>query len=930
MALTIAGAVSIPVQAQTQAQLTPAAGNIETLPEAYVLNYGSGITSITQDETKYAWLEVRNMGYENPIKSVGMEVSIDQTTGIVSLVNPRKGNADFNDVVDLCVRRGLFYDVTLNIPEGMFSITNGGNTVTNDLQTVEYKVNYPTEKYYVGLRVTTPETSVISALPTSYSVTFSTQGLTLDNIQYAGNYTTVKGDDNTTVYEGTYAYLQARRHGSSTPVNSSPLSCEISDTGAVTFTYKATAKEEFKTFVSDLEKNGEFYTLDLIMPEGLFKIVGTNTSNVVLPITNRETVSSFIYNGTWTAANIASTDPADKGSVDSLSEIKVTFGSDAACTASALTAQVEMKSGIDSWLPVGTLAASAEGVNGILKAATPFTDKGQYRVTMPTGLFTFENGTSKSYSLENVITIAVGEAYNNNVTKSEAVLSSTPAEGTIDLVIFPAGVGYMNYVFTRGIEINRDFQEPVVLKRDGEQIATVKASNDYIFRLSSQRDSDGNETYNTIDIWFDPNAGYISAPGKYTVEFPDGIITMDGKPVTDLVFTYNINRQLNYQMIPPHDIPLDQIKNVSILFQEAESVRINPDNKSKISIAGISPEITIEGRLAMLDFGAITTGGVYNWTVPEGYFLATIDGKEYPNQPMSIQYIVSASKPEIDPAEGVLPSNIVTRFALILPDDQYIQSVHTYATFTRLCPVLPDGTIDYSNYTYFVPSAPIPGRDPDKYDPEHCVFLSPASGSVTLSPGNYALVTAAHIYTLEDGTDPRENTYYFTVLPNLPESGKPDINPAEGQTLRLTTFDISLPQGTQILNISKDDSYIYPLLEDGSYGDAVVTLQGIYGQTPNVVTLMATSKEKEIPYGYYVLVTPAKMYYTAENVAASYTFKFKYVEKVGVDDLAAEEPETVTVYTMTGICLLRDADRSALANLEKGLYIINGKKVVIL
>ena len=51
----------------------------------------------------------------------------------------------------------------------------------------------------------------------------------------------------------------------------------------------------------------------------------------------------------------------------------------------------------------------------------------------------------------------------------------------------------------------------------------------------------------------------------------------------------------------------------------------------------------------------------------------------------------------------------------------------------------------------------------------------------------------------------------------------------------------------------------------------------------------------------------------------------------GVEGIEEEvaEPETVNVYNLQGICVLRNADKAAVNNLPAGLYIVNGKKYMV-
>lgn len=59
------------------------------------------------------------------------------------------------------------------------------------------------------------------------------------------------------------------------------------------------------------------------------------------------------------------------------------------------------------------------------------------------------------------------------------------------------------------------------------------------------------------------------------------------------------------------------------------------------------------------------------------------------------------------------------------------------------------------------------------------------------------------------------------------------------------------------------------------------------------------------------------------------TAEFGYDSTTGIHDVADSVSDTVTVYNITGVCLLNNADRTALKSLPAGLYIINGKKTVL-
>lgn len=57
------------------------------------------------------------------------------------------------------------------------------------------------------------------------------------------------------------------------------------------------------------------------------------------------------------------------------------------------------------------------------------------------------------------------------------------------------------------------------------------------------------------------------------------------------------------------------------------------------------------------------------------------------------------------------------------------------------------------------------------------------------------------------------------------------------------------------------------------------------------------------------------------------TAEFGY-DTTGVEGIPEADSNIVTVYNAAGICVLKNAGRSALANLPSGLYIVNGKKII--
>lgn len=80
--------------------------------------------------------------------------------------------------------------------------------------------------------------------------------------------------------------------------------------------------------------------------------------------------------------------------------------------------------------------------------------------------------------------------------------------------------------------------------------------------------------------------------------------------------------------------------------------------------------------------------------------------------------------------------------------------------------------------------------------------------------------------------------------------------------------------------------------------------------------------------GKYILKIPAKML-QFESMQRNPVFTFEYtIEDNGQSRIeAVETAETADVYTVTGIRILKDATQDDIRALDKGIYIINGKKI---
>ena len=117
-------------------------------------------------------------------------------------------------------------------------------------------------------------------------------------------------------------------------------------------------------------------------------------------------------------------------------------------------------------------------------------------------------------------------------------------------------------------------------------------------------------------------------------------------------------------------------------------------------------------------------------------------------------------------------------------------------------------------------------------------------------------------------------------------------------------------QGTLTETTVAEEGYTYYKLADGAKG------LGFY---------YAAADGKSIVNG-------ANKAYLAlpEEVAAGVNFLLWDLEATGIGSTLADADATVDVYTLSGVCVRSQVKMSqALQDLQKGIYIVNGKKLLI-
>lgn len=186
----------------------------------------------------------------------------------------------------------------------------------------------------------------------------------------------------------------------------------------------------------------------------------------------------------------------------------------------------------------------------------------------------------------------------------------------------------------------------------------------------------------------------------------------------------------------------------------------------------------------------------------------------------------------------------------------------------------------------------------------------------------------------ETGNNQSINAIYY--IPTIP---RPAITPAEGEvtsdnlheiTLTLqegTTFDIWFLTSTPYISAVKDGEILDGALAIFKRSNDISSYKG-----KNSITLYQNQPYRDLADGDYV-IRLNKSTFSVKGADegwnnCGYEWYYTVKNESGVEEMLRDN-DTVTVYTIDGRCLLRGANATMLRNLDKGLYIVNGKKYLL-
>lgn len=502
------------------------------------------------------------------------------------------------------------------------------------------------------------------------------------------------------------------------------------------------------------------------------------------------------------------------------------------------------------------------------------------------------------------------------------------------------------------LTINRACQDFAVLEKNGEVMKMIPASNKvavYTFEGFTKFTKDEPGSLH-ITFWNDLKTSPFKYTGNYKVTIPAGFFfKADGTPNEEMSAEWGIN---NIEMIvtPSSGSSVNELKTITLTFPGAEKVEFNPtvvvDSRTVGSISymydpleasgsedGDEPyeddTITpvIEGTTATITMPVDYESGVVTFTFQKGAFKAYYPGFENPsaNDLSSAKFtIINVNDAyTITPPPGEIvqipiapfidgDNTIMAYFAIYPPEGKKIGMV-TKAN-ASLYEVV-DGVRSKSPIKRFT------GRKYNQGDGAILMTIPGETAPILLSPGTYELVVAANAdYTNRSP----ELTFQYIVPENEATAIKTIITPSNDQPLTssLDKITVGFPEAQKV---ELKGSYATINLGNIEYtANCVLNTEGEYP----VIEIT--------PYAPFSLSGTYDVIIPASNLTIdglSYGLNIKYVIDNPVDGPTSVEgiveTENANIYAIDGRIVARNASIEVLKTLNPGLYIVNGRKVLI-
>ncbi len=223
------------------------------------------------------------------------------------------------------------------------------------------------------------------------------------------------------------------------------------------------------------------------------------------------------------------------------------------------------------------------------------------------------------------------------------------------------------------------------------------------------------------------------------------------------------------------------------------------------------------------------------------------------------------------------------------------------------------------------------GYDPEDIEDNKCFELHIDLAEPITAEGNYQVEVPAGFFVLgeqfESSSSKLTTVYYEVKKAVVGEGFKVEVNPAGGNVTEIPATIVVTAKNRGMIGNSYD---IVPTLMDSENNSYKVALEIDWNLENNQLAInLADGAITKV--GTYTLTIPAGAIIgdSETDVNEEIVVVYTIATGDGIDNIVAQAGGKVDVYTVNGTCVLRNADAAAVKALRKGLYIINGKKVML-
>lgn len=539
------------------------------------------------------------------------------------------------------------------------------------------------------------------------------------------------------------------------------------------------------------------------------------------------------------------------------------------------------------------------------------------------------------------------------------IVSVTPAQGIVDLdgsstTGSPLGAASVGVTFSSAPEKNIDIEPGVFIKMyvDGESEPSEL--------LPAEKA--------VVDAMGFPIGGFTFArkytkKGIYHIEVPAGVWIVNGQETPAFAINYEI---VNDYFITPNPGVVNEISEFEIIFPSSFETTVDPsmiklykersDEDISFTIEAVPPSIDGEEQnIFIIRTGKpITEPYTYVLEMKKGAFKQKWFGPDF-SMTQGVRDILSDAQvlrfiipdvgiPSIMPPTDK-PVSYFTNFVLTIEDEGDYVLVPNDKAANFLYPCDEEWTADtapYARLVAFIPDDEVKGDDRtitlSFYDALRPDGTIDPDFKIVPPPGNYILQLGEGCFSEFKGNAApllaAPYTYQYTVIadPTITE-----IYPKPGVTLqKLETVELRYPNAQYVVNNEEVAQALTLLGENGLPVEGVtVSVQGggiapfaaddEYVGAKVVLGIEPPVMEK----GNYTLVVP-QGYFVCDGDYESLEEQITYSVdgSLGIAGTVVEAAD-ITVYTSTGVCVLKNAAPAALDALAPGIYIVNGKKLVV-